>query len=151
MHGASCASRSSTCRDAPPRRPWPTRARVSFRRRKATGQRGIPTRDLPDLLRKVPAALRAVLSAARGTERWAGVPAASPGVTQEARNRHSGGPPGSLGRGCAGGLDGQPGARCGGRLALSGRRWTGGQGLEKTVFLLSPGSALDSGQPLLES
>ena len=65
-----------------------------------------PPRDLPDLLRKVPAALRAVLSAARGTERWAAVPAASPGVIQEGRNRHSGGPPGSVGRGCAGGLGG---------------------------------------------
>ena len=40
--GASCGPRSSTCRDAPPRRPWPTRVRVSFRRRKATNQRGIP-------------------------------------------------------------------------------------------------------------
>lgn len=40
--GASCGPRSSTCRDTPPRRPWPTGVRVSFHRRKAANQRGIP-------------------------------------------------------------------------------------------------------------
>lgn len=42
VDGASCGPRSSTCRDAPPRRLWPTRVRASFCRRKATNQRGIP-------------------------------------------------------------------------------------------------------------
>ena len=60
--------------------------------------------DLPDLLRKVPAAVRTVFSVTGGTERWEGVAVASLRVSQEVRTWPFGGLPGSVGKRCAGGL-----------------------------------------------
>ena len=165
--GAGSCPWSCTCWEAPPRRSlrrsWPTRVMVCFSRKQPTSQRESPTRDLPDLLRKVPTAVGAAFSATGNTEsrgvggrvlQWP-----SSRVSHEVRNWHFGWPPGIYGRGlCSGsswsacGPSAQLWRRAVLRLALRGILGPGGGlgGPQASFPPFSRDFALDSGQPLLE-